>query len=444
MIDDLSRAVITSVSHGYTEQLVRGGVQAEWIPDNDGRVVFQKAVELYREGKRINALSILVRATGELQNVSEVKHLFSLNGTGDVPAADVSSKLRDHHLATEATKLNSKIGELLAKKPTEISQWLPVMAQRVQSLNRSARAYDPRPSAHSGKIVSAVMFKSLLPTYNRMFSGRAGDGGGYREAWWNVWIAPTGAGKTATALTIGCDGIKQGKRIAYVIKERIETVKARLLLGLTHLTMDEINNDQAIDQAPMFGEDGSPVIITDESGNNLGEWHKQTVRQYVLNRWKEALDSYCRIYPWKYFGVEYARQIISWDDPSLLIVDYIGQEDSPAKMDIKLGLGQISAGYEDVAHTTAKNISAFFQMSNAEVVSYRKDPRHIVVGPYGSGAVTHSADMVIQTRRGNMPNQQHYLKTKCRAGGDVEEFMMAYDKRRWMYVDMPEPRRVHL
>jgi len=89
-------------------------------------------------------------------------------------------------------------------------------------------------------------------------------------------------------------------------------------------------------------------------------------------------------------------------------------------------------------HTTRKSLHGNFQMSNQEALAYQKDPRHIVPSPYGSGAVRHSADQSFQTRIADIPDHQHYLKTKCRAGGLVEEYEAYYDKSRWIYTDLPE------
>src|SRR3990167_6511192 len=366
-MDDISTAVITSISHGHTETLLHLGLKPDGVPDADARVLFDAAVGLLREKKKINLLALMVRASGKLQDSESVKSIFSLNGTGDVPPEDVVKRVRDHYLQGEVDKLVRRALELRSDKDKEISQWLPVFAQRLQSLTIHARAYDPRPSAHRGPIVPPILFKRKLRFFNKM---------------------------------------------------------------------TEVNAGVCRAQPAMLDEHGSPITIYDATGNAIGAWHDEKVRQFIYQGWAEALDAYGRVYSWKYFNQ--IRNVISWDDPDLLIIDYIGPEDMDSKRDLKYALGAFSADCEEMAHTTKKSLHGNFQMSNQEALAYQKNPRHIVPGPYGSGAVRHSADQSFQTRIADIPDHQHYLKTKCRAGGLVEEYEAYYDKSRWIYTDLPE------
>lgn len=437
MLSDLDKAVITSISHGNAETLLKAGLNSEMIDGGDARVIWENTVSLLRENKRVNLLSLLVRSTGQLQNAQGIKQLYSLNGTGDVSPQDVVRKCRDRYLVKEISRLNARASELMQTKPDDVATWLPTFAQKLQSLTLRARAYDPRPSSHLGPVVSPVMFRSQLPTYNKMWEGTAGDHGGYRKGWYTVWIGISGHGKTSSSYTMGWDAVYQSRRIAFISKENQSQVTARLLLALTHLTLSEVSEGKAKHQQPVIDQMGAPLIVNDSAGNPIGEWHEEKVRQYILDSWLATLDCYVRIYDWKHFGQ--IKNVVSWDNPDILIVDYIGPEDVSGKADTKYGLGAISSDLEETAHTTGKNIHAMFQMSNAEAIAYQKNALHIVAGPYGSGAVKHSADQVFQTRKHDSPNLQHHLKTKCRAGGPVEEFILAYDPHRWVYTERPQP-----
>lgn len=445
-MDSLSTAVITSVSHGYTETLLKTGLKAEWIDNADARLVYETATSLLRSNKPVNALSVLVAADKRFSNVSEVKQLFSLNGTGDVSAETVVVRIKDHHLLNQTNALISKVQELAKNKPEEVGKWLPVVAARMQALNLGGRAYDAKPSAHLGPVVAPVMFKSTLCTYNQMFAGNAEDGGGYRAGWWTVWVGVSGRGKTTHGYTLGCDAVRQSRRVTYIAKENQRQVSARLLLGLTYLTLDEINQHKAKQQAPILDERSIPVMVKDSEGAIIGEWHDEKTRQYILDSWMAALDVYVRIYNWREHFLSTSvdgiignvRNVIAWDDPDLVMLDYIGPEDVPGNADKKYGLGEISAGCEDVFHSSAKNGHGFFQMSNAEAAAYQKNPRHEVAGPYGSGSVKHSADQFFQTRMADMPYEQTVLRSKCRASGPIEEYKLAYDRARWVYIDLPQ------
>ena len=318
-MDDISTAVITSISHGHTETLLHLGLKPDGVPDSDARVVYDSAVSLLREKKKVNLLALMVRSSGKLQDVESVKSIFSLNGTGDVPPEDVVKRVRDNYLQAEVDKLTKRASELRGDKTKEISLWLPIFTQRLQSLTIHARAYDPRPSAHRGPIVPPILFKSKLKFFNKMTEGNAGDGGGHRAGWWTVWVGESGRGKTSTSYTLGCDAVEQQRRVTFISKENQQQVASRLLLGLTHLTLNEVNSGIARDQPPILDEHGSPMLVYDATGNSLGAWHDEKVRQFIYQSWVESLDVYGRVYSWKYFSQ--IRNVISWDDPDLLIID---------------------------------------------------------------------------------------------------------------------------
>src|SRR3990167_11275511 len=101
-MDDISTAVITSISHGHTETLLHLGLKPDGVPDSDARVLYDAAVELLRDKKKINRLALMVRVSGKLQDIKSVDDIFSLNGTGDVPPEDVVKRVR-----SESTRLNS-------------------------------------------------------------------------------------------------------------------------------------------------------------------------------------------------------------------------------------------------------------------------------------------------------------------------------------------------
>ena len=284
-MDDISKAVITSISHNYTETLLHLGLKSDGIPDNDARVLYDAAVELLREKKKVNLLALMVRSSGKLQNAEDVKSIFSLNGKGDVPPEDVVKRVRDNYLQAEVDKLTRRASELRGDKAKEISQWLPIFAQKLQSLTLHARAYDPRPSAHRGQIVAPVMFKSKIRIYNKIFEGRTNDGGGYRGGWYDIWIGPTKRGKTTTAYTIGVDVISQGKRITFISKENENNVEARLLFALSGLTDIEINKRQGMEMQPRHDADGHIAVWYDTDGNILGEWHDAKTRDVVMHKW---------------------------------------------------------------------------------------------------------------------------------------------------------------
>lgn len=439
-MDAISSSVVTSIGHGYTEQLIKLGLKPELIPCSDARVCFEVALDLYRAHKPISKLAVLLGASGKLTDPAEIKFLFSLNGTGDVDPKDVVRQAGDQNLRQLSSRIFQKYTQLVSTKPDEIAHWLPVMAQQLQSLAMSStHVYDPRPSAHKGDVVAPVMFRSAISTYNKMFAGNAGDGGGYRAGWWRVWIGISGKGKTTTAYTIGCDAVRQYKRVVYVSKELQNTIRGRLMMGLTHLTMDEINKETAAEMPVSLLPNGEVPMVVDSNGKTIGPWHEKSTRQYLMDAWGNALDQFVSVYPWSYFSQDSARQFIAWHDPSIIFFDFIDETDSTDTKSIPGGLGRISAACAQIAHESRISMESFWQMSGSETAAYLKNRRHIVKGPFGSTAVVHAADEVYQTRRADQPGQQHYLRTKSRAGGDTEEYFLKFDPNSWVYVEPPGP-----
>ena len=443
-MNELNAAVITAVAHGFTETLLRNGIKQEWLTDNDARVVLQVATDLYRAKKPINRFSLLTGAWGNLANAQEVKHLFSLNGTGEVDPQTVAIKCRNDYLRRNALASAAQITRLAKDKPNEVSAWFPKMAQDALAISRTGMAYDPRPSAHKGSIVSPVMFRSRLETLNKLFKGKADDSGGYREGWWSVWLGITGMGKSTIFYTMACDGIYFGQRVSFIAKENQSQVRARILWALTYLTQKEINNGVAIEQSPMFEPNGQPLMAIDANGQPIGEWYKQDVRQFILESWEHKIEHCLKLYDWSWFNGNGLDAIIAADDPALIFADYIGPEDVQGTQDVKLGLGKIAAGCEDRAHKHSKHIHGSFQVANDEINKYRRNKKHIIPGPYGSGMVSQTADQVAQTRIDDEPNKQHIYKTKCRASDAFQEYTLGYDPSRWIFVDPPKEVTISL
>lgn len=439
-MDAIDSAVVTAINHGLTDTLIKSGLQPDWINSNDVRLIYKVAVDLTHRLPPVkpNKLNLLVATSGQLQDLEGIKNLFSLNGTGEVPVDETVKRCRDRFLLREYTTIKSKAEQLALTKPTEIREWLPNIGEEFLSLSKSGKAYNALPSAHKGSIVAPVAFKSCLPTLNRMFEGRAEDGGGYRLGWWVVWLGITGRGKTTMAYTMAVDAIRQAHRVVFISKENQGQIRARVLMGLTDLTVREIETDVAEDQASMFlDKHGNPLIMRWADGTVIGEWHKATTRQFLLNYWAKAIECDLRLYDWSFFNKNGLQTIISIDAPTIINGDYIDANDGAAvdSRNVVNGLGRIGAFLEEMAHTYKVHINGFFQVANDEKKGYEKNDTHEIPGPYGSGMVSHTADQRFQTKWHRLPDRQHFFRTKCRAGGLMEEFTLRYHPRKRIYIE---------
>ena len=159
-----------------------------------------------------------------------------------------------------------------------------------------------------------------------------------------------------------------------------------------------------------------------------------------MRQWEDYMESHLCIYPWEYLNR--VRDVIAWDDSDVFIVDWIGIADNPDKYSVQSGLGKISQELGLTFESTRKSGHAFFQMSDGEKTAYEKNRLHQVI-PYGAYTIIHPANQVVQTRIADIPDRQHYLRTKCRASGPIEEFESYFDGSRLVYTDLPEVA-VHL
>lgn len=436
MIDSLDSALVTLVSHGEVDNLIRNGVQVEWILDGDAKLIYIAALEMKHGSKPIspNRINLLANCWGQLQDQGEIKRLVSLNGTGEASAQIVADKLLNRYLSNNAKQSVSKFSTLLSQKPNEAKNFLPQFLLELENLSKSGQAYDPRPSAHKGSIVPPIMFRSKIATLNDIFGGKAQDGGGYRQGWWAVWMGATGRGKSSFGFSMTVDAISQDKKVVFISKERQEQVRARVLLGLTGLTLDEIGKELAVEQTKITDSDGELVMVRDRQGNVIGPWHEAMTRQKILDQYAEKVEKLLRLYDWSFSTARQVRAIISAEKPDMVNGDFYDVTDVVGN-DKVVGLGIISRENEKIAHETGVHFNGFFQIAGQEKKEYEKNDSHAILGPFGSSMATQFADTVLQTKWDRQPNHQHVRRNKCRLGGLEDSWVLRYDPARWVFTD---------
>jgi hypothetical protein len=436
MIDSLDSALVTLVSHGEVDNLIRNGCQIDWIVDDDAKLIYLAAVEMLHGPRPIspNRINLLANCWGQLKDQKTIKQLVSLNGTGEASAPIIADKLLNRYLGNNAKKSVSKFSTLLSQKPNEAKNFLPQFLIEMEHLSKSGQAYDPRPSAHKGSIVPPILFKSRLSALNEIFGGKAQDGGGYRKGWWALWMGATGRGKTSWGYSMTVDGILQDKKVVFISKERQEQVRARVLLGLTGLTLDEIGKEKAAQQTPITDADGEVAMVRDRMGNVIGPWHEVETRQKILTQYSEKVERLLRLYDWSFSPHRQVKAIISAEKPDMVNGDFYDVTDVVGN-DKVVGLGVISRENEKIAHETGVHFNGFFQIAGQEKKDYEKNDSHAISGPFGSSMATQFADTVLQTKWDRQPNMQHTRRNKCRLGGLEDSWVMRFDPQRWLFFD---------
>jgi len=433
IMNDLDKSVVTLVGHGHTESLAKSGFDMAYIEDSDARAIYRSAIDMLHRATPVkpNRLNLMSATFGELVDPNVVKELLSLNGSGDAVPDIVARKCQDRHLLTQAKTVLEKYGSLVVARPRDIRDWLPTLAADLESVATSGVVYNPNPEAHKGSIIAPVLFRSELKTYNKMFEGRADDGGGYRAGWWIVWLGLSGHGKTTHAYTQAVDAIKQDRRAVFISKENQKTIRGRVLIGLTGLTIKEIESEIAEEQKIMHGPDGQVATV-----EGLGPFHLKSVRQELLNGWVAKIQdgTRLRLYDWTFFNSARIKRIVRDELPDQLHIDYIDPNDIPGNDKIS-GLGKISSQLEAIAHSSQTHLSGYFQVSADEKRKYEKSDEHEIGNPFGSSMVTHTSDQQFQTKKWRMPDTQHMRRTKCRAGGLNEEWRMRFNPETWTYID---------
>lgn len=435
---ELDQAVLTSITHGGVDTLLKEGFKPEYAQDPDAQIIYKLALSLVHRQPPMppSKLNLLAGSWGELRNPEEVKRILSMNGTGAVPPEDVARKCKERHSLTVTQQWRAKFDQLLRDRPSEIMEWLPKLNQELELIAATGKSYNPAPSAHKGSIVPPVKFRSRIREYNRLYTGRAEDGGGYRAGWLVAWLGRTGRGKTTHVYTQSVDAIGQNKTVGFISKENQSQIRARILLGLTGLTLAEIGADCAEDQPEIKGPDGNVYMYTDKQGNPVGPWHERSVRQLVLDRYAALLEKHLLIYDWSFFSSSRIKSIIAIHNLDMLNIDYIDSGDVSGS-DAARGLGLLAAKLAPIIHDTTCHVNSLWQISNDQQAKYEKKDDHEIPGPYGSGMVGHAVDQMVQTKYARQPkDSQHGLITKCRLGSPVDQYMWRYLPNRWIFADM--------
>ena len=435
-MNELDATVVTQITHGHFDTLLKLGFKPEYIEDSDARAIWHAAADMIHRTPAVkpNKLNLLSATTGDLRDYETVRGLLWLNGSGESAPETVVAKSYDRHLQRNARQVVDKFQQLVSSRASDIKSWLPALAQELESVATSGYAYNPNPEAHTGSIVAPIMFRSYLGIFNDMFQGEAGDGGGYRRGWWVVWLGITGSGKTTGAYSMAIDAIRQGKKQVFISKENQSQIRARVLLGLTGLTRTEVENGAAEEQEAIRQADGSYYEI-----EGLGPFYQRDVRQQILEEWTNEIQANhkLRLYDWTFAKSSHIKSIIATENPDIVTVDYFDQNDVVGNDKVG-GLGKISSEMERIAHNSGKHVNGYFQISADERKKYEKSDFHDVPGPFGSSMVLHPADQVFQTKKWKEPFTQHFRRTKCRAGGVNKNWVGGFDRTRWVFTDMEQ------
>ena len=436
-MNDLDTAILTSITHGHADKLLRAGFKPEYTQDPDAQTIFRVAMSLIHQQPPVptNKLSLLASSWGELKNPDEVKRILSMNGTGAVSPEDVARKCKERYALSLTQAWQRKFDQLMRDRPNDVAEWLPKLTQELEVLSATGRSYNPTPSAHKGAIVPPVKFRSRIREFNRLYTGRAEDGGGYRSGWLTAWLGRTGRGKTTAAYTQSVDAISQSKTVCFISKENQSQIRARILLGLTGLTIAEIGEDKASTQPEIKGPGGDILIYSDKTGNPVGPWHEGSVRQKVLDEYSALVDRHLLIYDWSFFSSTHIKSIISIHNADMLNIDFIDSGDVPGN-DVPRALGQLAGKLAAMIHETTCHVNSLWQISAEQQTKYEKKDTHEITGPYGSSSVGHAVDQMIQTKYDRQPDTQHALITKCRLGSPVGEFRWRYNAKKWIFTDL--------
>lgn len=438
-MNPLDTTVVTQITHGHFDTLLKLGFKPEYIEDSDAKALWLRAADMVHRSPPVkpNRLNLLSATTGELKDYEGVKQILSMNGTGEAAPEIVVSKSYDRYLLRNARQVIEEFQLQSSTRAGDIKAWLPTLVQKLESVATSGYAYNPNPEVHRGAIVAPVMFRSFLPVFNDMFEGDAGDGGGYRHGWWIVWLGITGGGKSTGSYTMAIDAIRQNKKQVFISKENQSQIRARILLGLTGLTRTEVENGITEEQEALRNPDGTFPEV-----DGLGPFYKKDVRQELLDGWTRKIqqEQMLRLYDWTFAKSAYIKSIIATEDPDTVTVDYFDPNDVAGNDKVN-GLGKISSEMEKLAHNSGKHINGYFQISADERKKYEKSDFHDIIGPFASSSVTHPADQVFQTKKWREPYTQHFRKTKCRAGGLNKNWVADFNRNTWVFDDKPQLER---
>jgi len=395
-------ALIGLMLHGQTAELDRM-LKPEWMLSEPGRAAAVAAIELAREGKAVNPISVLARAKLGSQYAPDLMRLYK-NGFGQADPKDAVEHAFQEYVLRELGAAQEEMRLLAQSKPRDVRRWLPEILSRFGEVMRSGDTYDPRPSTHSKKDLPSIFAQSLITGQGPANSMNAILGGGYRRGYLKLYAGVTKHGKSVTLTSHAVDLLMQKFRVVVIRTENTEQAAtheiACALTGVSYLT----------------------EIMVEPRTFKANEWETASEREARYNQCIQWLDEYLRVYDYSYCNDEQLKRLAKWNPPDAVIIDYLKPQ--PGLFARKSTMSQDVVGdFADwllvYAHDNGIWLGTAGQISDAMSKKLVKHDSGEPVIIYGSARPGFAADQLTFLKRDHAPNTAYFRVQLRRYGGET-------------------------
>lgn len=300
MFTQSDETILGLCAHGHAGDLDKSIFRPEWVSDPTILKAIQASISLEREGKGVNAVSVIAR--GRISDVGanrEIMRIFK-NGYGEATVDDAIQHSYQDYTLRKANGIMEEIKLLGQSDPGGVKRWLPQQTGALVQLLRDGESYDPRPSSHSQKVLPRIFAKSLIEGMTDLLRG------GYRDGFLKIYAGVTKHGKSVTLTSHAIDLILQKRRVVIIRTENTEQAAvAEIASAMSGISLEkEIYPDTFA-----ATEYESP------------EERKARYRKMLL-----YLDNYLEVYDYKWCNDEKLKQIARWSKPDALLIDYLKRQ----------------------------------------------------------------------------------------------------------------------
>lgn len=391
--------------------LDQSNFRPEWLQLDISRQMVVGAIALAREGKDVNATSVIAKARISVSDnpglLPEVIKIFK-NGYGAASVDDAIQHSYEVHVNNRAIQVANEILHLSRTDPHGIQKWLSREATSMVNLIHQGDTYDPRPSVHAAKRLPGRLTQSWITGMDELLRG------GYRDAYFGCYAGVTSHGKSVTLRSHVVDLVLQKFKVALIITENTESTASAMIA------------------ASMTGVDYDAEVVTKKFKATERETSEERHQRY--DHTLEYLDEYLLVYGPDHFSDDGLQRIARWEHPNVMVADYLKKQPGLFK---KSSNSQDEVGdFADWLLKFAMDVGVCFitagQMSKDAAKKFIKSGNLEDIILYGTARVEYASDQFMPLRRHpRIKNTAEFWTKKYRHGGDLNtRHEIPLDKKR--------------
>lgn len=385
IIPDIDAHILGLCFHGKTG-IVDKKLQPAWLQSPISAKLVSACITLHHEGKPVNAVAAISKAKLNVTGlVGEVIKIWQ-DGFGQADPQDAIDHSYQLYVNSRATQIADEIKQLAQSDPQNVKRWLAREVGSFESLIRDGESYDPRPSVLANRPMPVLFAHSLITEMDPILRG------GYYSGWLYLIAGLTKQGKSTSLRSHALDLALQKFKVVMVLTEGDEGIaSAQLAAALTGIDfMKEIAQNK--------------FLATDRESPQERKARYQRALEYF--------NEYVLVYPSSYCSDTRLSQLVHWQHPNALIIDYL--KDGPNLFERRTfpsdNVGHFADYLLDLAHSQGVWIGSAGQISaDSTNKNMRKDRGELVI-LYGSSRVGQAADEFIFQKRHNFKPNFAYIR----------------------------------